>query len=832
MMHASIEEGRSPLTMANGGGSAMGNRAQLRARRVGRIMVIAVLIDAMVGPLVLLATTGFNVPRWFRDQVEDWSLSTSLADWLLLRSARDATMLGALLLRGIEVGFGVAGEPERDPSPLLWCRRAATTALLLWVMRIVMLGWNNVGARGFFYVPAMFESFSAIGLAMLAQLLVIFGRRARKERARSSQEAEASANGRAAGAPVPQDQQNSDVSYYGIFRVLKPYFWPSNGARGEILLNRLHAVSTWMFVAGSKVTNLYAPLFLAHATTLLGASIRQHGAAGGVPAGCTGYLVGYALLIFASKGLKEAQSLVYIRVQQAAYVEIADTTFAHLHSLSYEWHRVKKLGNKDSGVSGGVINRSVLRGMQAAQMTMQYLFLYLFPTFCETIAVTLIFIIHFRNLQLAVFMFVNLVAYSYLTIKVTLWRSQFRTATTQKDNELHERLTDSLTNFETVKCFTGEEYERTEYRKVVGKYQKFSMATQASLSLLNVAQQVIVNFALAGGMILAAARLVQEHPSSDTALGDFVGVNAYILNIFTPLNFLGTIYNMVVQAVVDMQSFGQLLAEKPEVQDAPNAGELSIIPSAHPMIEFGNVSFHYKTQPRSASLKEVNFRVPTGSSIAFVGHTGAGKTTITRLLLRFYDPISGHISVNGQDIRGVTQLSLRRAIGVVPQDVVMFNATIGHNIGYGRVGSATQADIERAAKGAQLADFIDNQEKSYDTVVGERGLKLSGGERQRLAIARCLVKDPAIVILDEATSALDTHTEGRVQSALAALSSNRTVVAIAHRLSTIRSYDQILVLESGQVIERGKHDELLAASSSKYAEMWSAQARGCAEDGA
>jgi len=325
-------------------------------------------------------------------------------------------------------------------------------------------------------------------------------------------------------------------------------------------------------------------------------------------------------------------------------------------------------------------------------------------------------------------------------------------------------------------------------------------------------------------MILATLRLLQSPRGN---LGEFVAVNAYILQTFAPLSFLGTIYNMVVNALVDMHSFGQLLAEAPDVCDETGAGALDLVPRpGTPMVEFKNIFFSYRRQPQERSIKDISFCTPRGGTTALVGTTGAGKTTITRLLFRFYDPVSGQVLINGQDSRSVTQTSLRQAIGFVPQDVVMFNSSIKHNIKYGRIQSASEADVEDSAKKAQLSDFVDQQADRYETVVGERGLKLSGGEKQRLAIARCLMKNPPIVVLDEATSALDSQTEQRIQQALDVLSSSRTVIAIAHRLSTIRDFDELLVLENGQIIERGKHDDLVALQGSKYAQMWEQQAKG------
>eukprot|EP00913_Durusdinium_trenchii_P018935 g17793.t1 len=524
-------------------------------------------------------------------------------------------------------------------------------------------------------------------------------------------------------------QYSSALSFFQTVKVLKPYFWPTTGKPVEVFMNRIRALTTWICVVLSKVCNIISPIYLARATNALSSALRESSPE--INAEIWWPLVEYAAL-----------SLVYIKVQQAAYIEIADNTFAHLHGLSLDWHLRKKMGN---------VVRSMDRGIQAAQQTMQYVVLYLIPTLVEALAVTLIFVFHFENVQLAVFVILNLTAYMYATIKITLWRKKFRTATTKHDNDLHDRLTDSLVNYEardtasikliqipswqTVKYFTAENYERREYRSLVESFQKTSMATQASLSLLNILQQLIVNFTLCGGMILATLRVLETSGN----LGDFVAVNTYIINVFTPLNFLGTIYNMVVNAIVDMKSFGQLLAETSEVQDMPGAPDLDLSVRNVAMVAFEKVCFHYSKQPLGRAIKDGWF-----------------------------------------------------------EDVVLFNSTITHNLKYGNVDKATDQDIQRAA----------------ETIVGERGLKLSGGEKQRLAIARCLVKDPPIVVLDEATSALDSETEQKIQQALNILSASRTVIAIAHRLSTIKNYDEICVLQSGEIVERGNHEALLSSGSS------------------
>lgn len=797
---ASIEEGRVPLAQP-----AVAEELAAAIRKTGRlhfVLWLAVLFDFILAPLLLLSPFSFSLSAWFTDQVAGWTLEESVADWGVVVFIRDILAVVALI-RG--------RQREHHEAASRSARRIAVVTLLLGIDRMVMIDWQGPSAS--VCVPtAVFAAIVTTAQSLLAHCWLQSSRRVQKLRS-ASENAEGAEN----SDDTSQSQYSSALTFFQTLMVLKPYFWPSTGEREQVAMNRFCALLTWVCVAGSKAANLVAPICLAHAINGVTAALNE-GAGAHLTSQVATSLVMYAFLSFLSKALKELQSLVYIRVQQAAYVEIADRTFAHLHNMSLDWHLRKKMGN---------VIRSMDRGIQAAQQTMQYVCLYLMPTLVEAVVVNLIFAFHFKNLRLAVFIFLDLYLYAYLTVKVTLWRKSFRTATTKHDNELHDRLTDSLVNFETIKYFTAEEYERREYRGVVQKFQSTSMKTQASLSVLNVLQQIVINVALAGGMLLATARVLREHGQ----LGDVVAVSQYIMNVFVPLSFLGTIYNMVVNALVDMHSFTQLLAEKSDVQDQAGAPDIDLVPKPGvPMVEFRNVSFNYSKQPLGRSIQDINFQTARGATTALVGVTGAGKTTVTRLLFRFYDPVVGQVLVNGQDARGVTQRSLRAAIGMVPQDVVMFNASIAHNIRYGRIDHATQAEIEKAAEMAQLDTFVHEQPNGYETAVGERGLKLSGGEKQRLAIARCFVKDPPIVVLDEATSALDSQTEVRIQQAFEALSNSRTVIAIAHRLSTIRHFDQILVLESGQVVERGTHSELLAQDGSRYAQMWNRQAAGISDD--
>lgn len=495
-------------------------------------------------------------------------------------------------------------------------------------------------------------------------------------------------------------------------------------------------------------------------------------------------IVFYSLCYFCGKGFNELQSLIYIKVQQTAYVELQIKTFTHIFNLPLEWHLKKKMGQ---------VIRAIDRGITSANQMMKYVILFLFPTICEAFAVMIVFIVHFDSYRLAVYIFMMFCIYAYSTYKMTLWRNKHRAAGNKHDNRVHEILSDSLINYEAVKCYTAEKFELDRYSEAISHYQETAVQIQFSLSALNTWQQLIIAATTIGGLVMSAYKV----RAGELDIGGFVAVNVYIIQLFAPLSFLGTLYGMIVNSLTDMQTFAVLLAQKSVVVDVPNAANLA--PRNH-SVEFRDVCFRYKAANPTATaqppgkLSHVNFHVESGTSCAIVGSSGAGKTTISRLLLRFYDPDSGQVLVGGTDAKTVTQVSLRAHIGVVPQDVVLFNDTIVSNILYGD-RDASQEAVERAAGLAMLTSFIDSQAERYDTVVGERGLRLSGGEKQRLAIARCLLKNPPIVLLDEATSALDSETENQVQSALSTLREGRTVLCIAHRLSTIRKSSQIIVAE-------------------------------------
>eukprot|EP00536_Pseudo-nitzschia_multiseries_P004660 jgi/Psemu1/237821/estExt_Genewise1.C_790017 len=592
-------------------------------------------------------------------------------------------------------------------------------------------------------------------------------------------------------------------------------------------MNRVRAIMTWVCVIASKACNLTSPILLGKASTALAHEQYRR---------CIYLSSTYAAVKFFGVLFKEGQGLIYLRVAQDAFVQLSQTTFVHLHRLSLDWHLQKKLGE---------VIRSMDRGIAACDTLMRYLFLFLIPALAECLIVCIMFVTYYSYAPLAGVVFYSVWIYIVWTIIYTLHRKKLRKAVVRSDNEWHDIATDSLVNFETVKYFTGEEYERQRFAVSITRFQARSVNVQASRSVLDISQQLVMQICLALSLSLATMGIKQridcciDHgcdsgvseccQAIDTAtcpgmeVGDFVAVLTFIIQLFQPLNFLGSVYNAIVMAIVDLTNLSQLLAQNPDLIDAPDA---IILPQTNEededtVVEFDNVYFHYPTQPTTKGLKGVSFKMKRGTTTAIVGPTGAGKTTISRLFFRFYDVLGGAVKVNGKDVRMVSQKSLRASIGVVPQAASLFNDTIRENIRYGRRG-ATHEELEQAARDAQLLNFIESMDDGWDTLVGDRGLKLSGGEKQRVSIARCLLKDPPFVLLDEATSALDTLTESSVQEALDRLGSHRTVLVIAHRLGTIRNADNIIVLNHGVVAEQGTHDELLEKEG-LYASMWNRQ---------
>lgn len=577
------------------------------------------------------------------------------------------------------------------------------------------------------------------------------------------------------------------VNYSRLWILFRPYFWPDGSA------NRARAACAYACMVGSQMCTVMAPFYIGYAANALGGDI-DFGLA-------LRYCGTYVALNYVAQQLTETQNCVYQEVRSSAYRTIASTIFTHLLSLSIDWHLKKRMG---------VALRVIDRGQTSADNVVKYLVLRLVPAIGGIFAVCVLYVVKFDVAGISIVLFLGIFLYALLTVKLTIWRKEIRKQTNIHDNKLHDISTDTLMNIETVKFFTSEAFEETAYASEIRKYQKYTNHTQYSLSVLNLAQQ-ITKWVTTFFMLYVAADQIR---TGGMKVGDFVTVLSFASSMFAPLSYLGTIYGMIVQAFVDLLNVLQLLQEMPDVQDAPNAAEYD---GSGGDVVFENVSFRYPTQIAGKGLHNISFRVPAGTTTAIVGTTGAGKTTVGRLLFRFYDTDAGRILLNGKDIKTLTKLSVREAIGMVPQEKSLFNKSVEYNIRYGR-RDASKRDLVEAAQSAQILRFIEGLEFGWDTVVGERGLKLSGGEKQRVAIARALLKNPPFVVLDEATSALDTVTERAVQRALAALAKGRTQLIIAHRLSTIRGADQIIVLDDGKIVERGTHASLIAAGG-KYKAM-------------
>ncbi len=499
---------------------------------------------------------------------------------------------------------------------------------------------------------------------------------------------------------------------------------------------------------------------------------------------------------------QQLRDLAFARVGQHALRQLGLRVFRHVHQLSLGYHISRKTG---------ALSRIVDRGIKAIDFLLRYLLFSIIPLLFELGVVAVIFLVEFGPAYLAV-MVTTIAAYVAFTFKVTEWRVKIRKEMNDQDQDAHQKAVDSLLNYETVKYFSAEDREAARYDTSMAAYQRAALKTASSLAFLNGGQA----FILAVSMVTVMLMTAQSVASGELTVGAFVMVNAFMIQITMPLNFLGTVYREIRQSLVDMREMYELVDHGAEVVDRPDAAALVDPVGA---VRFENVAFAYG--PDRPILKDVSFEIPPGKTVAVVGPSGAGKSTIARLLFRFYEVTAGGLSVDGNDVRDLTQASLRRAIGVVPQDTVLFNDTIGYNIAYGR-DETTPGEIEAAARAAQIDEFIESLPEGYDTVVGERGLKLSGGEKQRVAIARTILKNPPILILDEATSALDTATEREIQAELKRLGQGRTVLMIAHRLSTVVDADEIIVLDQGRIAERGSHAALIAQAG-QYAALWRRQ---------
>jgi ATP-binding cassette, subfamily B, heavy metal transporter len=597
---------------------------------------------------------------------------------------------------------------------------------------------------------------------------------------------------RATLAPDPTTGPAAPRSDWRTLGRLLPYLWQY----------RWRVAAALLFLVAAKVANLGVPLLLKQLVDRLTPGPVDLRAVLVVP---LGLLVAYALLRLSTSIFTELRELVFAKATHGASRQIALQTFRHLHALSLRFHLERQTGG---------MTRDIERGTRALQSLVSYSLYTILPTVVElSLAMVLLgsqFDLGFVWITLAA-----LVAYVVFTISVTEWRTQFRRRMNELDSRAHTRAVDALLNYETVKYFNNEEFEARRYDEGLDAYRRAQIQSQNSLSLLNTGQQLIIAASLLAMLWRATDGVVQGR----LTLGDLVLINALLIQLYIPMNFLGVLYREVKQSLADLDKMFTLLEREREVADAPDAPALQV---AGGTVRFESVAFAY--DPARPILQGLSFEIPAGKTVAVVGASGAGKSTLARLLYRFYDVQGGRISIDGQDIRAVTQDSLRRAIGIVPQDTVLFNDTVAYNIAYGRAG-ATQQEVEAAARAAHIHDFIVAQPKGYDTVVGERGLKLSGGEKQRVAIARTLLKNPPILIFDEATSALDSANERAIQAELQSASVGKTTLVIAHRLSTVVEAHEILVMDHGQVLERGSHQALLALGG-RYARMWQLQNSG------
>ncbi|HEY4251265.1 MAG TPA: ABC transporter ATP-binding protein/permease [Roseomonas sp.] len=590
----------------------------------------------------------------------------------------------------------------------------------------------------------------------------------------------------------------AEASHGRTLLTLFPYLWP----KGETELRTRVVIALAALVAG-KAANVIVPIAYARAVD----GLRPIEGAAAIAAIPLALILGYGLLRLLSSGFGELRDAVFAKVQARAARRIALSVFEHLHALSLRFHLDRQTGG---------LSRVIERGTRGINFVLDFMLFSIVPTLIEILLVTVILWRMF-DFAFAAVTFGTIAIYIAFTLLFTDWRTRFRREMNATDQEANTKAIDSLLNYETVKYFNNEAHESRRYDASLQRYEAAYVRSEVSLNALNAGQAAIIAIGLTVVMLMAAHGVANH----SMTIGDFVLVNTYLIQLYLPLNFLGFVYREMKQGLIDMEQMFTLLRQPREVADAPDAQPLRAGPGA---LVFEDVRFGYR--PDRVILKGVSFAVPPGRMLAIVGPTGAGKSTISRLLFRFYDVTGGRVVVDGEDVRAVTQDSLRAAVGVVPQDTVLFNDTIRYNIAYGRPG-ATQEQVEHAAKLAQVHDFVLRLPDGYDTMVGERGLKLSGGEKQRVAIARTILKDPRILILDEATSALDTRTEQEIQAALRDVSRDRTTLVIAHRLSTVVEADEIIVLQDGLIAERGTHGALIAAGG-LYAEMWRRQSEAVA----
>ncbi len=591
------------------------------------------------------------------------------------------------------------------------------------------------------------------------------------------------------------DAKAERKSSLNVLRKVAPYLWPA----GQPAM-RARVVLAMLALVVAKIATVITPFFFKGAVDTLTAG--QDAPTVMFVTGAVALTIAYAVMRLAGVGFNQLRDAIFVRVGQRAMRRLALETFEHMHALSMRYHITRKTGG---------LSRIIERGIKGIEFLLRFLLFSIIPLILELLMVAIIFFVVFDVRYLGVVV-VTIALYIWFTFRVTEWRVKIRRDMNKQDTEANQKAIDSLLNFETVKYFSAERREAARYDVSMASYEGLAIKTNYTLGFLNFGQSVLITGGLLAVMILAAMG-VQD---GSLTVGDFVMVNAYMIQITMPLNFLGSVYREIRQALVDMGEMFDLLEQPAEITDKPNAPDLRVDGGE---IAFSDVVFGY--DPERTILHGLDLTVPAGQTVAVVGPSGSGKSTIGRLLFRFYDVQQGSLKIDGQDVRDITQESLRAHIGVVPQDTVLFNDTIGYNIAYGRP-NASRAEVEEAAKAAQIHEFIQSLPQGYETVVGERGLKLSGGEKQRVGIARTLLKNPPILLLDEATSALDSETEQGIQEALKAMGKGRSVITIAHRLSTVVHADQIIVLERGVVVERGTHDALLAKNG-RYASMWQRQ---------
>jgi ATP-binding cassette subfamily B protein len=593
----------------------------------------------------------------------------------------------------------------------------------------------------------------------------------------------------------PTDQANRPANGWATIKRVLPYLWPP----GEGWVKR-RVVAALLLLVAAKIVSVSTPFLYKQAVDALAGETPDTGTLLGLTA--VGLTVAYGIARLGTVAFQELRDAVFVRVGQRALRKLALETFTHIHRLSLRYHITRKTGG---------LSRIIERGVKGVDFLLRFMLFSIGPLILELAMVAVIFATLFGFSYMAVVVVV-ITLYVVFTLKVTEWRVKLRREMNDQDTDANQKAIDSLLNYETVKYFNAEEREAGRYDRAMQFYEVAAVKTGQSLSFLNGGQA----FLITSGLVIVMSMAALGVQRGELTVGDFVMVNAYMIQITMPLNFLGTVYREIRQALVDMGEMFGLLGQPAEVVDKPGAKALSVTGGS---VEFDRVEFGY--EETRAILKGISLTVPAGNKVALVGPSGSGKSTIGRLMFRFYDVNGGAIRIDGQDLRDVTQSSIHAQIGVVPQDTVLFNDTVRYNIAYGRA-DATEDEIVVAAKAAKIHDFIMSLPEGYETTVGERGLKLSGGEKQRVGIARTLLKNPPILILDEATSALDTQTERDIQDSLREMGQGRTVITIAHRLSTIADADQIVVLEAGEIVERGTHEELLTRGG-RYAAMWARQ---------